>query len=219
MTVHFLIRPTALAALSATVFAATANAEIVYAEDFEAAGPGSAVDGFDVSGGFNDRGTTELVTDGGATVNNTVVAFFDTNGAGFPTTTQFVVDTGVVFEPQATYTLSLDLFKVSPDQPAFEGDFFYEIYLGDPSADGSTGTLIAAGTAGGTTDGALSVSGSLADGTGTVYLRFDSTIPSNTGGYAQVELDNLVLEAVPIPEPTSAAVLGLVGGLMLCRRR
>ena len=205
------------AAVSAALAGST-HAAIVYSQDFEAFGGAEPVPGFDVDGGFNDRGTTEIVTDGGDTASGTVSAFFDTNGAGFPTTTQFVVDTGVAFEAGTDYTLSLDVFKANTGFP-FEGDVFYEVYLGDPSFDGSTGTLVAGGTIGGADDGSVSVVGSLASGSGTVFLRFDSSIPSNTGGYAQVELDNIVLDATPIPEPAALGGLGLIGLSLMRRRR
>ncbi|MEL7238571.1 MAG: hypothetical protein AAGK78_06890, partial [Planctomycetota bacterium] len=197
----------AAAALAMT--AGFASGAVVYSEDFETFGGAEPVPGFDVTGGFNDRTNTEVVTDGGGTANGTVSAFFDTNGSGFPTTTQFVVDTGVAFETDTTYTLALDVFKGNTGFP-YEGDVFYEVYVGDPSADGSTGTLIAGGSVGGAIDGNVSVTGSLASGSGTVFLRFDSTIPSNTPDYAQVELDNISLDATPIPEPAMAG-LGLLG--------
>lgn len=214
---HMKLLSTLTAATAVAVSASLASAALVYSEDFEAFGGAEPVPGFDVTGGFNDRGNTEVVTDGGGTANGTISAFFDTNGTGFPTTTQFVVDTGVAFEADTTYTLALDVFKGNTGFP-FEGDVFYEVYVGDPSADGSTGTLIAGAVLGGAADGGVSVAGSLASGSGTVFLRFDSSIPSNTPDYAQVELDNISLDATPIPEPAMAG-LGLLGLAALRRRR
>ena len=208
-----------IAAAAATALAAPAHAVVVYSQDFEAAGTGSAVPGFDVTGGFDGRDTNEQVTDGSTnTANGSVVAFFDTFGTDFPTTTQFVVDTGVAFAPDTTYTLALDVFKTNTGN-TYEGSVFYEVYLGDPSADGSTGTLIAGGVADGTSEGSVSTDGSLASGSGTVFLRFDASLPTNTVGYAQPEFDNIVLDATPIPEPTAAAGLVAVGLLGLRRRR
>ncbi len=92
----------------------------------------------------------------------------------------------------------------SDNSAPFSVDF--TVLAPDGYDDGDTGTL------------ALSVNGTPL---GTSMLTFDGTnsgFATLSSNIAAAEVDNLTITALPVPEPTSLALLGL-GGLVALRRR
>jgi len=212
----------------------SASGNVIFSQDFNSfdLANGLQVPGWTNFGGFSSNPDPNVL-DGGTTTNGTNSAFFDANGTGFETDTSIVVDTGVAIDGTLDYTLTFDMFKVTPDLPAFEGDFIASLWVGEPGVtvgtfptggpdttvndNGGAAALLASSTFGGTIEGTgLSVS-SLAPGVaGNLFLSFEISSPINTTGFAQVELDNVSVQAVPEP---ASLWLAAAGSLVLLKRR
>lgn len=128
------------------------------------------------------------------------------------------ISTGVAIQPLTTYTLSIDVgVRVPADGQAF-GDNF-GVQLRDTGLGGSL--VMQLSKSGSVNATSVTVpgsgqwetwTGSYSTGaivpTGDLHLRVLSIGPSPAPSYAYVAYDNVVLSAVPVPEPTTLALLG-----------
>jgi hypothetical protein len=213
--------------------ASALSAQVIYSENFESYAPGAtAVTGWTKVGGFG----AAIVDASSPGSSASQVGYFDTNGAGFPTTTTYVVDTSVAYVAGTSYTLNFNLYKTGTGiNDPYQGDVTYALYAfsgspaisvdpttaGNNTASLAAGTLLATGTAGGSTDGLISLSSiATQSGSGNVWIYFYAGVPTNTANYAQVEFDNISVSATaPIPEPASFAALAGVGLLAFAAGR
>lgn len=200
-----------LAALSAfAFFAGSAQAATIYSEDFEGTGiSGAGFTGNDWTGtAFSE--TTALSSNivgsnyTNASVGNAWGVIHSQGGVS--------ADTGQVIADNTTYTLSFD--QINRNDVAVEG-LTVELFRVDNGATLASGAFAA--PAG---DSAPQSIGFTTSGGGEVGqnigIRFIDT--TNNANPPQAGVDNIVLDATLIPEPTSLSLLGL-GGLLIAHRR
>ena len=211
-----------LIALGTTAFLATAavsaSAAPVYTQTFP--NGNVKVPGFTKTGGYGSNHTDPNSFNGTPVLVLEADNFLESSGQ--PGNTRYVADTSVTADASTTYTVTFDSSKSNTGVTAFVGDFNYALFAGDP---GASGTLIASGTTGGTDEGPISFSGDTAGAvSGNLFLTFSlGNRPAGTrtsNNYNQVEVDNIVIDAVPvvIPEPGSLALAAAGLGLLAARR-
>jgi hypothetical protein len=205
-----------------TLAASSVGAAAVYTQDFETfTSPGNTIPGWYKSGGFNGNAIVDANVGG----NGSSVAFFDTLGTDFLTTTSMAGDTGVAYVPGTPYSFTFTAYKTGTGSN-FVGDLLYGLYAGDPTLGTYTGpgtgfatagTPLVTGTLSNAADGTVTVNSvPTGAGSGNLFVYFFAGVPTNTAGYAQVELDNISISVVP--EPTSLAALGAISLIALRRR-
>lgn len=213
------------AAMGSLALATSANAAVIFTEDFEGWDGTTGLAGTFSDGSFTNTtwANSAFTLDNGGNLlrpNPTASAWLNPMPAELGTTFAVIhsgstatADVGVNFLDNTVYTLTFTQFKR------------------DDTADESITALIA------TTGGSVLQSDTFAAvGVNDTYLtrtvtwttnggaevsqgiRIQFVDPTSTGTSPQVAIDNIALDAIAVPEPSTAALLGL-GGLALLRRR
>ena len=169
--------------------AAPAAADTLYEQGFADTSPDDPPAGIRKSGGFG-AGFIDLNTDNGGPM-----GYLDANGEEHPTESSLIVDTGVELEVGRPCRFSLRLHKTGTRSTDYVGDVLYEVYRGDPE---SGGAMLASGTAAAGEAGELALP-FRATAPGHLFLRIHAGLPENTGGYSQVEFDDLLVETTDTP--------------------
>ena len=200
-----------------TLFAGglTADAAVVYNEDFS----DGLSQGISIFNGFNDGGPNDNSgVDNGATANGTPAIFLDAGfGAEADAFYQSAFDSAwgpINLVPGDTVTLTFDLFTQGTGFPydAVANPLDVGIQIG--------GTNVAATTV--ASEGTISLTGVVAPGlSGTLdyFVAVPASVASQNA-YSQVEFDNVTIDVVTaVPEPASIAMLGLLAGGVVAKRR
>ena len=200
----------ALALTAGVLAAGSANAVVVYTQDFEGAGatPGNNAFIGNVGGTLTQRGYNDD-TIGVNSLNGTAVLFFDTQGG--VETAQFI-DTGVTVGAASDLDFTFELASQF-GQPT--GPFDVSVRL-DGVEIASDSILAPANN----TSSTFTVSGNTLLG-GNLVLDFRGNADPSSGAYGQFQADNFVVDVTPvvIPEPASVGLLVAGLGVLASRRR
>ncbi|MEM6561063.1 MAG: PEP-CTERM sorting domain-containing protein [Planctomycetota bacterium] len=203
-------RTTMLAAAATLATASFAAGAQVYFEDFSAFdGAGGNQDiglvgGFVINAGYNPPNYIGLP---GNSFNGSAMGFFDTDQDG-TVFTEWGINTGQTAAVDDVLTLTFDL-GTNFGTPG--GDFTARVLVDGSIVSSEVFAVTDTGT------GLSVTTPALASG-GAISVEFLGEGASGTG-YGQYQIDNIGVDATPIPEPAGIAGVVLLGGLLARRRR
>ena len=194
----------------------------------------TSTDGFNAIGGFGwslPSGATigaQIFGQSGGTNNDVLVAQSGTPGGPFPFNNyQVEFNTSATLLPNSTYTLSISMGFVSAGSAGtasylfslgtLNGTTFTVLQSASGTINRASGPTFAA-TIGGNVANAQTVSFNVTTGasglpTDPIYVRWEQTASSNTGGADYFGIDNVTLSVSAVPEPSTYAVIFGAGAL------